>query len=255
MVQLFQHEDGYTQREFENVYSQIVVTVSGVSSVFGRAGAVVATSNDYTWNQIDKSASDIADITTRSHTDLTDIGTNTHAQIDTHIAAGSSLPDFEAYLPAGSWTLPSTNYAPPDTLVLTNGTIYVHLFDDGGTEYLESVFVVPSDIDASGTVTIETYGMAITAAASKNVEFTFYHSAKADGEDIDAAYSTEVSGDLATDSTQDNLDRFTFTETVSNLGWAANDNVRIKLGRTPASANELSGDYGLISGKIIIPRA
>jgi len=42
-----------------------------VSSVFGRAGVVVATTNDYTWAQIDKTTSSIADITTRNHTDLT----------------------------------------------------------------------------------------------------------------------------------------------------------------------------------------
>ena len=57
-----------------------------VSSVFGRVGSVVATDNDYTWAQIDKSTSDIADIATKSHTSLTDIGTNTHSDIDDHIA-------------------------------------------------------------------------------------------------------------------------------------------------------------------------
>ncbi len=57
-----------------------------VTSVFGRTGAVTAQNNDYTWAQIDKTTSNIADITTRSHTSLTDIGTNTHAQIDAHIA-------------------------------------------------------------------------------------------------------------------------------------------------------------------------
>src|SRR3990167_10000585 len=57
-----------------------------VTSVFTRTGAVVAATNDYTWAQVDKTTSSIADITTKSHTALTDIGTNTHAQIDTHIA-------------------------------------------------------------------------------------------------------------------------------------------------------------------------
>lgn len=64
--------------------------VVGVSSVFARTGAVVAATNDYTWAQIDKATSNIADITTKSHTSLTDIGTNTHTQIDSHIANTSN---------------------------------------------------------------------------------------------------------------------------------------------------------------------
>lgn len=42
-----------------------------VSSVFGRTGAVVAATNDYTWSQINKAGSSLADITTRSAGDLT----------------------------------------------------------------------------------------------------------------------------------------------------------------------------------------
>lgn len=54
-----------------------------VSSVFTRTGDVVAVINDYTWAQIDKTTSDLADITTKSHTSLTDKGTTTHADLDT----------------------------------------------------------------------------------------------------------------------------------------------------------------------------
>ncbi|OFW41934.1 MAG: hypothetical protein A3J29_07815 [Acidobacteria bacterium RIFCSPLOWO2_12_FULL_67_14b] len=46
-----------------------------VSSVFGRTGVVVAATNDYTWAQIDKAVSSIADLTTRLTTDVTE-GTN-----------------------------------------------------------------------------------------------------------------------------------------------------------------------------------
>lgn len=56
-----------------------------VDSVFGRTGAVVAQANDYTWAQVDKTVSDLADITTRNHGDLAGAGTHTHAQIDAHI--------------------------------------------------------------------------------------------------------------------------------------------------------------------------
>lgn len=42
-----------------------------VSSVFSRTGAVVAATNDYTWAQIDKSSSSLADLATRSFSSLT----------------------------------------------------------------------------------------------------------------------------------------------------------------------------------------
>src|SRR3990167_2978567 len=68
---------------------KIASPLSSVDSVFTRTGDVVAAVNDYTWAQINKTASDIADVTTKSHASLSDIGTNTHAQIDTHMASGS----------------------------------------------------------------------------------------------------------------------------------------------------------------------
>lgn len=58
-----------------------------VNSVFGRTGTVTASTNDYTWAQINKATSDIADITTRSHASLTDIGSNNHTQIDTFVSS------------------------------------------------------------------------------------------------------------------------------------------------------------------------
>ncbi|MDO8137240.1 MAG: hypothetical protein Q6354_06325 [Candidatus Brocadiales bacterium] len=67
-------------------WSLLLTPTDTVLSVFGRTGTVVAQSGDYTWGQIDKTVSSLADITTKSHTVLSDIGTNTHPQIDTHIA-------------------------------------------------------------------------------------------------------------------------------------------------------------------------
>ena len=58
-----------------------------VSSVFGRTGTVTAATNDYTWAQVDKTTSSLADITTKSHTALSDVGNNNHATIDTFIAS------------------------------------------------------------------------------------------------------------------------------------------------------------------------
>ena len=43
---------------------------SSVTSVFGRTGDIVATTGDYDWASIDKSISDLADLTTKKHASL-----------------------------------------------------------------------------------------------------------------------------------------------------------------------------------------
>jgi len=71
----------------------------GVSSFNTRTGAVVPATNDYTWAQVNKATSNIADIATKSHTSLTDIGNNNHAAIDTFVsskAAASGLASLDA---------------------------------------------------------------------------------------------------------------------------------------------------------------
>ncbi len=114
--------------------------VTGVSSFNTRTGAVVPATNDYTWAQVNKATSNIADITTKSHTSLTDIGTNTHVQIDTFIASkgaslglatldgGGKVPASE--LPAtllvylGTWNA-STNTPTLSDATGTGGDVYI----------------------------------------------------------------------------------------------------------------------------------
>lgn len=55
---------------------QKVNNTDAVSTVFGRSGNVVAADNDYTWKQVDKTVSDIKDITTRNLSDLTQTATH-----------------------------------------------------------------------------------------------------------------------------------------------------------------------------------
>lgn len=61
-----------------------------VISVFGRTGAVVAQTGDYTWAQINKSTSSLADIATRSAGDLTS-GTLPAARFPTTLPAVSGV--------------------------------------------------------------------------------------------------------------------------------------------------------------------
>ncbi|HKR11961.1 MAG TPA: peptidase G2 autoproteolytic cleavage domain-containing protein [Pyrinomonadaceae bacterium] len=78
---------------------------AGVSSVFGRTGAVVAATNDYTWAQINKTTSSLADLTTRSASDL----------------SSGTLPNarFPATLPAVS----GANLTALNASNLTSGTV------------------------------------------------------------------------------------------------------------------------------------
>lgn len=64
-----------------------------VVSVFGRGGVVSAQSGDYTWAQINKSTSSLADITTRSAADLSS-GTLSDARLSSnvYIAGGTDVP-------------------------------------------------------------------------------------------------------------------------------------------------------------------
>lgn len=151
-----------------------------------------------------------------------------------------------------------SNESTPAALAFLNGTTVdtmVRAFDDTTVEYVNGKFQVPAEIDTSGTVTFRAYIMAETAAASKNVELEFEHLAINGGEDFDQAYTAENSGDIAIDATQDNVTEATWTETVSNLGWAANDLVFFRLSRTAPSANNLTGDMFLFTLSIEIPRA
>ena len=51
-------------------WTELQTPTDAVSSVFGRSGVVTAQSNDYTWNQVNKATSSLADITTRNFSDL-----------------------------------------------------------------------------------------------------------------------------------------------------------------------------------------
>ncbi|MGR3310669.1 MAG: hypothetical protein ACUZ77_07825 [Candidatus Brocadiales bacterium] len=68
-------------------HSDLNLDQTHVNSFNSRTGTVIPATNDYTWTQINKTTSNIADIATRSHTSLSDIGSNTHSTIDTHLAA------------------------------------------------------------------------------------------------------------------------------------------------------------------------
>lgn len=145
-----------------------------VNSVFGRTGTVTAAINDYTWSQINKTTSNIADITTKSHTSLTDIGTNTHAQIDTFIAskaAASGLASLNASSkvvqdPANATATPTANKIP---IADASGLLDAWITPGGGINNITSIpnrsHTDLQDIGSNSHVQIDTF-MASKAAAS-----------------------------------------------------------------------------------------
>ena len=171
--------------------------------------------------------------------------------------------------PAGSWNLLETNIAPLDCDTGANARIQRNLFDDSTIEWVgENVIVLPPDLDASGTVTFELWGYAVTAygagttttteggQAPNDVVFYFHHDARQAGESWDQSTSAESSGQKTCQTGQDELDKFSWTETVSNLGWAAGDHVRVKLLRKADDVeDDLVGDYGVTHFRIRVPRS
>lgn len=80
-------------------------TGGGVPSVFGRTGTVVAAANDYTWAQINKTTSSLADIATRSASDL----------------SSGTLPD--ARFPAALPTVSGANLTSLNASNIGSGTV------------------------------------------------------------------------------------------------------------------------------------
>lgn len=150
-----------------------------------------------------------------------------------------------------SFGYPATNPAELIEWVGTNTTRQEARFDDTTEEFVTGGFPVPADYDSSGTITIQVMGRSLTAAASKNVAFTFRHLPLADSEAMDAAYTSSASGDSATDATQGDLEVHSWT--VGTPGWTAGDWVDFKLSRNPGATDDLTGDWCLRSMILKIP--
>lgn len=133
-----------------------------------------------------------------------------------------------------------TPIAPLEQNTTTNIISKSRAFDYATIEYCNSSYYVPSDIDTAGTVTFYVFWQARTAPASdEDVVWQVEHSAVADAEDLDSAtFTAEVATAAATSTVQNQLNYTTWTETVSNLGWAAADEVFLKWSRKSTDAND-----------------
>lgn len=170
------------------------------------------------------------------------------------VTGGTVLPKDLMFAPTSMSPLET---AAPAWETVDFGTVVatVASFDDTTEEYLNGKFVVPNDVDTAGTVTLEVTCSPKTGAASKNTGWTFGHVAKADGEAVDGTYTEEDSGAKSITATTGNQSIQQWTETVSNLGWAAGDTVYFRLSRDPSVTDDLTGDLYLLEFRISIPMA
>lgn len=139
--------------------------VSLVDSVFSRTGDVVATQDDYTWAQIDKTTSDIIDITTRNHSGLSNVGSYAHPVIDSHIddtsihfTDGSIVHTYNNENISGIKIFnqfPQCTQVPSSGLQLVNKT-YVDAFAQGLTPKAAVRVATTTNIDISGEQIIDT---------------------------------------------------------------------------------------------------
>jgi hypothetical protein len=185
------------------------------------------------------------------------VGTNGEVLV---AASGETTGLKWATLPTKDLILQPTAMAPLETAapgweVVDFGTIVatVAAFDDTTEEYQNFKSAIPAEINTAGTVTFEVHCTPKTGAASKNVGWTVGHRAVANGETIDGAYTEEDSGAKAIDATTGDESIHQWTETVSNLGWAAGDTVYFRLSRDPSVADDLTGDCYLLLFRVLIP--
>lgn len=129
-----------------------------------------------------------------------------------------------------------------ETVAGANRTKRTVAFDDTTEEYRNGKLAVPGTIDTAGTVTFRAYVWSKTAAASRNVALRFGHRPMSDSDSWDVAYVNEDIDDQAIDATQDDISIIEWTETVSNLGWLADDLVGFRISRIVATTTDLVGD-------------
>lgn len=165
-------------------------------------------------------------------------------------------------IPVGSYTqdvkVPALGFTLSETAfpgLIESGTTVKRAmlaFDATADESANFTISVPTDI-TSGTVTFRVYGIRASGTSAANVAFNFKHCAVADGETLDGSYTTVASGDLAVNTSATTLDVFTWTETVTNLGWTGGELLACILQRIDASASNLGVDLYVALFTVSIP--
>ncbi len=137
----------------------------------------------------------------------------------------------------------------------TNVDVLTATYDDSTDECLGAAFTVPANV-TTGTVTFAIVWFS-SSATSGNIIWDIRHSGgQAEGVTWDTALTTVAAAADATQGTVNQVTRTTWTETITNLTWAANDIVNFELCRDANNASDtLVGDARLVTFTFSVPLA
>jgi hypothetical protein len=161
-------------------------------------------------------------------------------------SGGSSLPA-SLDIPAGSADLPSTNYAEYFRDIGTNQSARVYHLDDGGLKSYEFISKMPNDLTGLTNIHFDIDGYAVTFSASYKIELDITVTViKANGT-WDKVSVQNLSGALTTaGTTQDDVDQFSYSNTLATLNIEKNDLVIFSAKRKTGTNDTLTGNYAVL---------
>ena len=167
---------------------------------------------------------------------------------------GSGTSPKETYWPASATMAlePGENTAPLLKEEGTNNDAQIAAFDDTTSECRSMTFLVPSDTaTGASNVTFRARWYSGTATSGTG-QWDFKHAPIADAEVWDASVTTESSSADTINGTVDQINVTTWTESMTNLGWAASDLILGRLCRN--ISDTVSGDLYLVDFAVEMDR-
>ena len=159
---------------------------------------------------------------------------------------------------SGSGTLPVDAADKIAAISKSTGTYFDQLlaaYDSSTDECRSIVFSVPEEINTSTTVTLSVYWIATATFGATVWDFRHNSGVTSGVNPISVSVTTVTASAATTQGTAGQLNITTWTETVSNLGWVADDQVNAEFCRDANHASDtMTGDAYATLFKVKIPR-